>query len=76
MDADGEGGTLWTEAERLSGTDRGFVFGRGDCAKYPVGDRVLYALFDAMKSGARVRVRSAKQPGGTLCLRGVRFAAP
>jgi|GEM_PF-2315515 len=75
LSSDGTGGAIRTEATRLSGTDRKLQFGEGACRKYPLADRVLAQLFDAMQHRREV-IFETHPTDKAHCVRRVHFLAP
>lgn len=75
LSADGVGGSIRTQATRLSGKDRTYQFAQGACKAHAMSDRVLEQLFDAMHQGAQV-VFEHVVAGEEHCVRRVRFMAP
>ncbi|MCR9162085.1 MAG: hypothetical protein ACE37F_28515 [Nannocystaceae bacterium] len=73
--AGGRGGTITTEPVRLAGTEGSVSFGEGACRKYPLADRVLEQLFDAMASQRSV-VFEAVPVDGLRCVQRVTFVGP
>lgn len=75
LSADGNGGEIRTEAERLSAKDRTYQFAQGPCKAHAMSDRVLEQLFDAMHSGSRVEFEHVTR-AEAHCVQRVRFLAP
>lgn len=73
--ADGQGGSIRTEAVRLAGEDQELRFGEGACRKYPLGDRVLAQLFEVLQAQRPVAFHT-ETVGSDTCVRRVSFLSP
>ena len=76
---DGRAGRVATTPEFMHGDEVVYAFGGGRCRGHELGKRTLDELFEAMRSGALVKIEATRVgtgEGAQACIDAVRLFAP